>query len=61
MSTSVVPFGTFLHIDVRAGTVTRAEPFPEARKPPLKLWIDFGGDIGNAPEFSAYHRPLFTA
>ncbi|MDE0044729.1 MAG: tRNA-binding protein [bacterium] len=46
MSTSVIPFDTFLEVDVRAGTVIRAEPFPEARKPALKLWIDFGENIG---------------
>ena len=46
MSTSVIPFDTFLDVDMRAGTVVRAEPFPEARKPALKLWIDFGKDIG---------------
>ena len=46
MSTPVIPFDTFLEVDVRAGTVIRAEPFPEARKPALKLWIDFGEDIG---------------
>ena len=46
MSASTIPFDTFLEVDVRAGTVVRAEPFPEARKPALRLWIDFGEDIG---------------
>lgn len=33
-------------LDIRAGTVVRCEPFPEARKPAYKLWIDFGEGMG---------------
>jgi len=41
-----VDFATFQKLDIRGGVVIEAEPFPEARKPALKLKIDFGPQLG---------------
>ena len=41
-----ISFEEFMKVDIRVGEITRAEPFPEARKPAFRLWVDFGPDLG---------------
>jgi len=43
---SEISFDDFMVVDVRVGEIIRAEPFPEARKPAYKLWVNFGDKIG---------------
>ena len=41
-----IGFDDFLKLDIRVGTVVKAEPYPEARRAAYKVWIDFGAEIG---------------
>lgn len=41
-----ISYDDFERVQIRSGTIVKAEPFPKAKKPAYKIWVDFGADLG---------------
>jgi tRNA-binding protein len=57
---ATIDYEHFEKVDVRVGSIVDAQPFPEARKPSIKLWIDFGGELGvkrSAAQITVHYPP----
>jgi tRNA-binding protein len=55
-----IAFADFEKVEIRAGTIVDAQPFPEARKPAFKLWVDFGAPLGvkrSSAQLTVHYAP----
>lgn len=55
-----ITFDDFMSVDIRVGRVIHAEPYPEARKPAIKMQVDFGGELGikkSSAQVTAHYTP----
>ncbi|MBP0466008.1 tRNA-binding protein [Roseomonas sp. PWR1] len=56
----IATFDEFDRLDIRVGTIVDAQPFPEARKPSIRLWVDFGGSLGvkrSSAQITVHYAP----